>query len=252
MKIITSVHNDQIKHLINLGKKSYRMQHQEFLIEGTRAYHELVQLYKPVALFMTQDYQNAHPDVTCYEKITTILAPHVMEKVSTAATPSGICAIFAIPTPQPLPITGPGIVLMDVHDPGNMGTLIRTAAAMNVKEVIIIGGVDPYSPKVIQSTAGCLAAVRIYQTTFDKLAAQQQLQLCALVVKDGQTPNQLNLQHKFLVVGSEAHGLSAEQVALCQEKMTIPMPGQAESLNAGVAGSIGLYLMSQQNSYHFL
>lgn len=247
MKIITSVHNDQIKHLINLGKKSYRIQHQEFLIEGTRAYHELVQLYKPLALFMTQDYQNAHQDIACYEKITTILAPHVMEKVSAAATPSGICAIFAIPAQQPLPSTGPGIILMDVHDPGNMGTLIRTAAAMNIKKVIIIGGVDPYSPKVIQSTAGCLAAVRLYQSTFDKLAAQHTLHLCALVVQGGKTPDQLNLQHKFLVVGSEAHGLSAQQIALCQEKMTIPMPGQAESLNAGVAGSIGLYLMSQQN-----
>ena len=182
MKIITSVHNDQIKHLINLGKKSYRMQHQEFLIEGTRAYHELVQLYQPLALFMTQEYKNTHQDALAHEEITTILAPHVMEKISTAATPSGICAIFAIPGQQLLPKTGPGIVLMDVHDPGNMGTLIRTAAAMNIKEVIIIGGVDPYSPKVIQSTAGCLAAVRLYQTTFDTLVAQHELQLCALVV----------------------------------------------------------------------
>jgi TrmH family RNA methyltransferase len=170
-----------------------------------------------------------------------------MEKISTAATPSGICAIFPMPKTQSLPTNGPGIVLIDVSDPGNMGTLIRTAAAMKIKEVIIIGGVDPYSPKVIQSTAGCLAAVNLYQTTFQALIDQNQLQLCALVVKDGIIPNQIHLKNKFLVVGSEAHGLSDEQIAACQEKMTIPMPGQAESLNAGVAGSIGLYLMSQQN-----
>lgn len=247
MKIITSVHNEQIKHLINLTKKSYRLAQQQFVIEGTRAYHELVQLYMPLDIYMTEEYRSSHPEITFDENITTILAPHVMEKISTAATPSGICAIFSMPKAQPLPTNGPGIVLVDVSDPGNMGTLIRTAAAMKIKEVIIIGGVDPYNPKVIQSTAGCLAAVNLYQTTFQALVTHNQLQLCALVVKDGITPHQIDLKNKFLVVGSEAHGLSDEQIAACQEKMTIPMPGQAESLNAGVAGSIGLYLMSQQN-----
>lgn len=247
MKIITSVHNDQIKHLINLEKKSYRLAQQQFVIEGTRAYHELVQLYTPITVYVTEEYISSHPAITFHESITIILAPHVMEKISTAATPSGICAIFPMPKAQPLPTHGPGIVLVDVSDPGNMGTLIRTAAAMKIKEVIIIGGVDPYSPKVVQSTAGCLAAVNLYQITFQALVAHNQLQLCALVVKNGITPHQIDLKNKFLVIGSEAHGLSDEQIAACQEKMTIPMPGQAESLNAGVAGSIGLYLMSQQN-----
>ena len=246
MKIITSVHNEQIKHLINLSKKAYRLEQQQFVIEGTRAYQELVQLYTPIAIYMTETYKTSCTDMQFDDNLITILADHVMQKISTASTPSGICAIFKMPKSKPLPTDGPGIILIDVSDPGNMGTLIRTAAAMNIKEVIIIGGVDPYSPKVIQSTAGCLAAVNLYQTTFHTLTAENKLQLCALVVKDGATPNQINFKNKFLVVGSEAHGLSDEQIAACQERMTIPMPGQAESLNAGVAGSIGLYLMSQQ------
>ena len=246
MKIITSIHNEQIKHLINLAKKSYRTEHQQFVVEGTRAYTELVQMYAPVAIYATEEYIKLHADIRLDEKITTIVPSHIMTKISNATTASGICAIFAIPAAQSLPPCGPGIILVEVSDPGNMGTLIRTAAAMNIKEVIIVGGVDPYSPKVIQSTAGCLAAVNLHQTTFETLI-DQNLQLCALVVKDGKTPDQINLRNAFLVVGSEAHGLSDEQIDACQQAMTIPMPGKAESLNAGVAGSIGLYLMSLQN-----
>ncbi len=247
MKFITSVHNEQIKHLINLAKKSYRTEHQQFVAEGTRAYIELIQTYIPVAIYATDEYIKLHTDIRFNDELTTIVPSHIMTKISNATTASGICAIFAMPAKKPLPTCGPGIVLVEVSDPGNMGTLIRTAAAMNIKEVIIVGGVDPYSPKVIQSTAGCLAAVNLHQTTFETLIQHKQLQLCALVVKNGKNPDQINLQNAFLMVGSEAHGLSSEQIAACQQVMTIPMPGQAESLNAGVAGSIGLYLMSLQN-----
>lgn len=247
MKTITSFHNDQIKHLINLSKKSYRIEHQQFMIEGTRAYQELAKLFNPIAVYVTQEYLTYDPEMVFDSNITTIITTEIMKKISTATSPSGLCALFQIPAQQNLPSSGPGIVLIDVSDPGNMGTLIRTAAAMNIQEVIILGGVDPYSPKVIQSTAGCLAAVNLYQTTFHNLIAHGKLQLCALVVKDGKTPHNVNLHNIFLVVGSEAHGLSDEHIAACHQKMTIPMPGQAESLNAGVAGSIGLYLVSQHN-----
>ena len=247
MKLITSIHNEQIKHLINLAKKSYRAEQQQFVIEGSRAYTELAQIYTPVAIYVTDVFMASHQSLILDHNITTIVPDNVMTKMSTATTPSGICAIFQIPISQSLPTCGPGIILVDVSDPGNMGTLIRTAAAMNIKEVIIIGGVDPYSSKVIQSTAGCLAAVNLYQATFQDLIKNKTLELCALVVKHGKSPDQTNLRHAFLLVGSEAHGLSDEHIAACQQAMTIPMPGQAESLNAGVAGSIGLYLMSQQN-----
>jgi len=245
MKIITSVHNEQIKHLINLVKKSYRLQHQQFAIEGIRAFSELTQVYQPIAIYVTDEFYKNNQCILNLQ-ITTIVSDPVMEKTSNATTPSGIYAIFQIPTSKHLPKSGPGIILVNVSDPGNMGTLIRTAAAMNIKEVIIVGGTDPYSPKVIQSTAGCLAAINLHQTTFENLM-NQNLQLCALVVKDGKLPDQVNLHNTFLVVGNEAHGLTDQHINACQQKITIPMPGQAESLNAGVAGSIGLYLMSLQN-----
>ncbi len=246
MQYISSVHNDQVKHIVNLQNKSYRYEHHQFVAEGTRACSQLFEKYEPVIIYMTESYYKTH-EFQQHENIVSGVAQHVMEKICTTKNPSGICAIFRIPAEQPLPQQGPGIVLVDVSDPGNMGTLIRTAAAMNIKEIILIGGVDPYNSKVIQSTAGCMTTVHIYQTTWEKLIEQTQLYLCALVVKNGITPDAIDLNNKFLVVGNEAHGLSPIQVQTCHEKMTIPMPGHAESLNAAIAGAIGLYLMSLKN-----
>lgn len=246
MNYISSVHNDHVKHIVDLQNRSYRQEHGQFVVEGTRACSQLCEKYEPVVIYMTEDYYKTH-EFDQYDSIIIGVSQHVMDKMSTTKNPSGICAIFTIPAELSLPQQGPGIVLIDVSDPGNLGTLIRTAAAMNIKEIILVGGVDPYNSKVIQSTAGCMTSVNLYQTTFEQLVQQKQLNLCALVVKHGATPDAINLKNKFLVVGNEAHGLSPVQVQACQEKMTIPMPGHAESLNAAIAGAIGLYLMSLQN-----
>jgi TrmH family RNA methyltransferase len=246
MKYISSVHNEQVKHLVDLQNKWYRYEHGQFIAEGTRTCSQLFEKYQPVLIYMTESYYKSHT-FTEYENIIIGVSEIVINKICTTKNPSGICAIFHIPKEKPLPKNGPGLVLVEVSDPGNLGTLIRTAAAMNVKEIILIGGVDPYNSKVIQSTAGCLTTVNLYQTSYEKLIEQRELKLCALVVKDGTTPDKIELKNKFLVVGNEAHGLLPAQVEACQEKMTIPMPGHAESLNAAIAGSIGLYLMSLQN-----
>jgi len=246
MEYISSVHNDQIKHLKKLQDKAYRYEHQQFVMQGTRACSEFMQIHEPIAIYTTEIYcQSNALNLDKYIDKVTFVADHLMEKISTSSTPCGICMIFAIPAEKTLPTQGPGLVLVDISDPGNMGTLIRTAAAMNINHVIIIGGTDPYSPKVVQSTAGCFSAITLYQTTFEQLA-QTKLNLCALVVKDGQTADQINLSEKFLVVGNEAHGLTKEQVAACLTHLTIPMPGHVESLNAAIAGAIGLYIMATQ------
>lgn len=243
MQYISSVHNDQVKHLLELQNASYRYERGQFAAEGTRACRQLMEKYHPVNIYMTESYYNSN-DFPGYENIIIGLADHVMDKISTSKTPSGIFAVFNIPQKQPLPTTGPGLVTVNMSDPGNLGTLLRTAAAMNVTQIILIGGVDPYNAKVVQATAGCLADLTIHQTNFETLA-QHKIPLCGLVVQGGKRAEQLDLQSMFLVVGNEAHGLSAEQIASCHETMTIPMPGKTESLNAAIAGAIGLYLMTQ-------
>lgn len=118
---------------------------------------------------------------------------------------------------------------------------------MGYKNVIIVQGCDPWSPKVIQASAGTIALVSIIQCSWEELIAKKgSTKLCALVVKDGYKPEDLDLKKSLLVVGNEAQGLPEAWIGQCEQKMTIPMPGNTESLNAAVAGSIALYLCCNQ------
>jgi TrmH family RNA methyltransferase len=125
-----------------------------------------------------------------------------------------------------------------------MGTLIRTAAAMDVKTVICIESTDPWSPKVIQASAGAIAQVNIISMNWhDLIAAKKDLPLFALVVDSTKKPEEVTNRNCLLVIGSEAHGIPAEWISDCDEKVTIPMPGKTESLNAAIAGSIAMYVI---------
>ncbi len=246
MKTISSRTNPAIKHAASLHNKKYRAKHQQFIAEGLRSVSTLIHSNNlPEALYVTEnrvsDAQKLVDEYRIY-----LVEDHVMEKISSTSTPSGIVGVFPIP-PEPSPDTlGAGIVLAQISDPGNMGTLIRTAAALNTQSIVIIQGTDPWSPKVVQASAGTIGIVSIFQWSWDKLQTHKgKNKLCALTIAGGKKPAEIDFKHTLLVVGSEAHGIPEERVANCDEKLTLPMPGGAESLNAAVAGSIALYLAYQ-------
>ncbi len=155
-------------------------------------------------------------------------------------------ASFSIPqSPSPCALTS-GIVLARITDPGNMGTLIRTAAGLNIKSVVVIEGTDPWSPKVVQSSAGTIGMVSLFAWNWETLMMHKKnYTLCALVIAGGKNPSQVPLHNALFVVGSEAEGIPPAWTEQCDETITLPMPGSTESLNAAVAGSIMLYLASQ-------
>ncbi len=127
-----------------------------------------------------------------------------------------------------------------------MGTLIRTAAAMNKKTIVCVESVDPWNPKVVQATAGAIGSVNIFCINWDELLLNKKnLSLCALVAINGKNPDTVNLQNSLIVVGNEAHGIPEQWIAACDTQITLPMPGKFESLNAAVAGSIALYLAAK-------
>ena len=124
-----------------------------------------------------------------------------------------------------------------------MGTLIRTCAAFDKHSVVVVEGCDPYSPKVIQSSAGTIAQVTIFQWSWQELLEHKgSIELICLVPEGGSIPYKINVPECLIVIGSEAHGIPEEWIASCQYKTTIPMPGGTESLNAAVAGAIALML----------
>ncbi len=243
MKLITSRHNPEIKRVVELHDAKARKEQQLFIAEGVRTCAALIQSgVLPTTFFVTERIlDEAYSLISACDTVYQV-PEDVMEKISTAATPSGMLAVFPIPSAPKLDSLERGIVLAQISDPGNMGTMIRTAAALNIKSVVVIEGADVWSPKTVQATAGTIGSVDIYQTTWEQLVAHKKdLPLCALIVSGGKKPQELTNRNCLLVVGSEAYGLPLEWIAQCDEKVTIPMPGKTESLNAAIAGSIAMY-----------
>ncbi len=240
---ITSVTHPLVKMIVELHDKKGRREHKAFTVEGYRACTEFSEnKYTLLHLFASpteaSKVQNLFPDTP----VVTV-ADRIMDKISTATTPSGILAVFALPVALPTEELSAGLVLANISDPGNMGTLIRSAAAFGYASVVVVEGCDPFSPKVIQACAGALPLVNLFQCDWNTLvtaAKSNNLLLAALVVQNGKPLMSISEKNLLFVVGNEAHGLPQAWVDQCDVRITIPMRGAAESLNAAIAGSIAL------------
>jgi TrmH family RNA methyltransferase len=194
----------------------------------------------------------AHPDD---EDARTLAAAHrldlvevdetALSRVAGTKTPRGPVAVIHIPS-RPVAATSPGLlVAWSVGDPGNVGTLIRTAAAFGWGFGHGAGTADPWSPKVLRSGAG--AHFRIGIEAFsgvDELTARGYSPLAA-VVSGGIAPDRLAPGRYALLVGDEALGLPAEVVEASQDRVTITMPGGTESLNVAMAAGIIVYELAK-------
>ncbi len=251
MNVISSPTNPHIMKIASLKTKKGRDKLGLFMVEGTRAIMTFFNAgWRCTELIFLRDADNPFSDYTQQAAITYVTLP-LMKKISATTTSSGYIALFRIPPLAPL-VSKPGIVLLDIHDPGNMGTLIRTAVAFNV-QCIIIDGCDPFHPKVTQASAGALSVAHIVQTNWEELidmlpvcSPSNPLNLVALVPSGGKKPAQVDLTNALLVIGNEAHGIPENIITQCNALMTIPVPGNLESLNAAIAGAIGLYIQYNQ------
>lgn len=251
MLTITSLDNNFIKQLV----KTYdlpRATRTHTIIQGLRACataHAGNQLVLE-KLCVTQEHLEQVLGLTGPENII-IVTPSLMRKISSHATPSGIVGYFKVVRSSPDTPLGfkTALVCAQISDPGNMGTLLRTAAALNISTVITVEGVDPWSPKVVQATMGSCSNLALYDWSWEHLVAtarKNNLAICALEPEGGQHPRLLSQKPVLIVVGNEAHGIPTEWVAQCDFTVTLPMSGKTESLNAAVAGSIALYLATHQ------
>ena len=248
--IIQSLINPKVKHLVALQKKAYRHEHKQFLAQGATVYATLLQAgIKLHSVFVTAQAHDEHHQILKPDTMFEV-TDAIMKKISTETTPSGIVAIFEIPESSTSDVTANALVLHNIQDPGNMGTLIRSAAAMNIATIFTMQGVDAYHPKVVQASAGTIGFVSIVPTNWPIFyKTYKHIGMCALVVDGGQDPQEINLKDCMLVLGSEGQGLPKEIITSCSQKMTIPMPGKTESLNAAVAGSIAMYLKSARQIF---
>ncbi|PKN03231.1 hypothetical protein CVU75_03335 [Candidatus Dependentiae bacterium HGW-Dependentiae-1] len=243
MKNIGSADNPEIKRLVSLHQPKGRQEHRCFIAEGWRTITTLLAGNMTIAgIYVTEDLVPQAQE-TFKKRELTIVSLALMRKISQATTPSGVLAVFYMRPNPAADAMGAGLVLANISDPGNMGTLIRTAVAMNIDTVVIVEGTDPWSHKVVQATAGTIAQVKLYQTSwYQLLRTKGARKLYALIPAGGKNIEKTKCNDGLLVIGNEAHGLPDEWADQCEERVTIPMSGKAESLNAAIAGSIAAYV----------
>jgi TrmH family RNA methyltransferase len=173
------------------------------------------------------------------------LATGVLEKIADAQTPQPLLATVRLPLTELTEVAVAGLVLVlhDVRDPGNAGTIIRSADAAGATAVIFTGqSVDPFNPKTLRASAGsvfhlpsCVSTLEEALAYFSKAGART----LATVVRGGLSHRTQDFSAPTVVViGNEASGLDAASVALCDGRLSIPMAGRSESLNAGIAASL--------------
>ncbi len=173
---------------------------------------------------------------------TVVVADRVLRRLSTTESPQSPMAVIRIPD-QVIPESGHLIVSWGLGDPGNVGTLIRTAAAFGMGFVAGPGSADPWSPKVLRSAAG--GHFRTPVGAVADLAGLGGRRLVATVARHGVPPGRLDGgRPSAVLVGDEAHGLPGDVVKAADVAVTIPMPGGMESLNAAVAGAIVAFVLT--------
>ncbi len=262
MEPITSVHNSRIQRVrALLNQKSARDAEKAFIIEGVRLCEEaLMNSSLPTEVFfsasLSERGKKAVSDANAIGAETIEVNQSVIDNLSATETSQGILMVL----PQlstPLSENVDFVLILDqIRDPGNMGTILRSAAASGVQIVFVpTGNADIYSPKVVRSGMGahfhlCLA-VREWAaiTDFCKSQNSSALQMMLAESGDGMSCWQADMRQPLaLVIGGEAEGACPEAKLAVDSFVHIPMPGNFESLNAAVAASILLFEVVRQRS----
>lgn len=233
----------QISLITSLQNKKFRLQHQVFVVEGIKSVLEFVHSsYKVQKIYATPQALTKLekiPHIIKFEEVSEI----EFQKISSLKNPQGALALVELPQKNNLDISSlqgkHSFVLDDVQDPGNLGTIIRTAEWFGIKDIICsTGTVDAYNSKVVQATMGSLARVQIYYVDLESFIQDNTLPTYGALL-DGQSIYQTDFGHEGLIImGNEGNGIRTTLIPKIDQAVTIPRIGDAESLNVAVATTV--------------
>jgi len=236
---------NKIKYIKSLQLKKYRLQERKFVIEGDKIVKELAKSsYEIESLFATKNWIDNH-------KI--LLKPHIsnvfdaderqLKAASNLSTPSEVIAIAKFPADKSIDTSASLHLFLDsIRDPGNLGTLIRTAAWFGLPQIICsLDCVDFYNSKVVQASMGAFLHIDLISATSEKIMAQLKgyqfvgASLSGVSLEDFQKPEKM-----VLIIGNEGKGISPTLLDMCDQEITISKGDNSpvESLNAAISGSI--------------
>lgn len=248
MELITSRHNALITHLRKLASsRAYRRACGEYLCDGGKLLDEALKWGAPL---MTAVFSEDMDVPTLPPSVRAVRIPReLMQYVSPMEAPQGV--LFTVRLPQlalPETLGAHCLVLDGVQDPGNVGTILRTADAFGCEAVLLVNAcADVYNPKTTRATMGAVFRIPTYACTIDELSAllaRSGLPLYGTALReDTEDIRAVPLARAAVAIGSEGRGLSEELLARCEKTLKIPMQPRCESLNAAMAAGVVLWEM---------
>lgn len=236
--LITSRANPTVKKLVSLAEKKFRREYGEYVVEGIKSVNECIAAGCNVtAIYCTQEYSEKFEGAT-------LLSDGVFSYVSNEKSPQGVLATVKIPRIPLAPPKDCCLLLDRIQDPGNLGTIIRTANAAGYQQIYAVNCADAYSPKVVRSSMSGIFFVNLYDCTLDE--ALEALGDVPVITADmgGEDIFSFRAPDKFcLCIGNEGGGVCERIKELSRHTVRIPMRPTCESLNAGVSAAIAMYAL---------
>lgn len=241
--MIESLNNDKVKYWSKLNEKKHQKEEGLFLIEGEHLVIEAEKSGNLVEIILLEGETYDYPS-------KTFVKENVMKKITNLTNAPKIIGVAKKLSEKP--IKGNVLILDDISDPGNMGTIIRSSAAFNIDTIILSKGcVSIYNPKVLRATEGLIFQMNIIEKELEnaiKELKNEGYKVYGTDVKKGTLVNETSFSSKTaIVMGNEGAGVKEEIKNICDDYLYIKMNEKCESLNVGVASSIILYELSKQN-----
>lgn len=235
--------NNQLMHSLKFVKKLHQKKYRDktglYLAEGKKIVEEALKLGLIEQIFITKENQREFFNASVIEEKT-------MKEISTMEISPGVLAVVRKQVGLKLS-DDKTLIVEDLRDPGNMGTIIRSAEAFGFAIGLLGNCVDPWNEKCVQASMGSIFRVSISFYTYEDLERLKDIKkIYATYLEKSFNPKDVKFSKDgILLIGSESHGLSERALNLSTDFLKIPMEGQVESLNAAIAASILMYMWNQ-------
>lgn len=246
MERITSSHNPLVQHMRKLQtSRAYRESCGEFVADGWKLLEEALKWYPEVTAVLTSEPERC-PALPSSARLVEVPAS-LMQSVSSMRTPQGVLFSLRLPQEGALRVQ-PGMLLLDrIQDPGNLGTILRTADAFDVPVLLTNGCADPFSEKTVRASMGAVLRTPPQSAPMEEILAACRVQGVPLaataLAPDSEDLRGVRMNDYLVVIGSEGQGICQELLDASDKKIIIPMQQRCESLNAAVAATIVLWQM---------
>ncbi|MBQ6431777.1 MAG: RNA methyltransferase [Oscillospiraceae bacterium] len=242
MERITSSQNPLLRHIRKLqSSRAYREEQREFVADGFKLLDEAQKWYPKLKTVIVSETRTLPPvpdGVRCAQ-----IPDSLMQSLSDMKTPQGVIFTCELPDCTDARLAS-GMLLLDrIQDPGNLGTILRTADAFGIPVALTNGCADPYSEKTIRASMGAVFRTAPQRIELDRVIASDVPIAVTALTPQASDIREVNLKDYLVVIGSEGQGVCNELLSASQKQLIIPMQPRCESLNAAIAAAIVLWQM---------